>query len=82
MSIEEKEEVNNLIDVWEDNVDIKDIVIAMGLCTVFALGGYLAAFGDIPPLISGIVGAVIGFIISSIIIKPKRNVTMMEEGDK
>ncbi|HLR01701.1 MAG TPA: hypothetical protein VK111_03075 [Virgibacillus sp.] len=80
MTNDQKE--TNLIDVWEDRVDIKDILIAMILCITFAMGGYILDVGSIPPLISGLIGAVTGFIISSIIIKPKRHVTMMEEGDE
>jgi glycopeptide antibiotics resistance protein len=77
---QENMEEKNLVEVWEDNVDIKDLMIAMALCIGFSLGGYLFAFGDIPPLIFGLGGGVIGFIISSIIIKPKRHLTMKEEG--
>ncbi|WP_100009978.1 hypothetical protein [Lentibacillus sediminis] len=76
-----EENSENYVEVWEDNVNIKDLLIAMALCIGFALGGYLFAFGDTPPLIFGLAGGVIGFIISSIIIKPKRQLTMMEEGE-
>lgn len=78
-----EEEIQNekYVEIWGDNVNIKDLLIAMTLCIGFALGGYLLAFGDIPPLIFGLAGGVIGFILSSIIIKPKRQLTMMEEGE-
>jgi len=79
---QENTKEKNLVEVWEDNVDIKDLMIAMALCIGFSLGGYLLAFGDIPPLIFGLAGGVIGFIISSIIIKPKRHLIMMEEGEE
>lgn len=72
----------HLVEIWEDNVDIKDLLIAMILCVGFSLGGYLIAFGGTPPLIFGLGGGVIGFIISSIIIKPKRKLTMLEEGEE
>ncbi|MGM8215917.1 hypothetical protein ACLIA0_10135 [Bacillaceae bacterium W0354] len=69
------EEKQTLVDIWGDNVDIKDLIIAMTICIAFTLGGYIIAPGESPqPLIFGLVGGVIGFIISSIIIKPKRNV--------
>lgn len=76
------EEKKNLVDIWEDNVDVKDLAIAMGLCILFALGGYLIAPGDGPqPLIFGICGGVVGFIISSIVIKPKRIISESREDD-
>lgn len=79
----EEKEPNNLVDIWSDNVDIKDLIISMVLCIGLSLAGYLLAFGDIPPLISGLIGGAVGFIISSIIIKPKRKITTKkeEEGD-
>lgn len=79
---EENSEKQEYVEIWEDNVNIKDLLIAMVLCIGFALGGYLLAFGETPPLIFGLAGGVIGFIISSIIIKPKRQLTMMEEGEE
>lgn len=76
------DEKKTFIDMWGDTVDIKDLVMGMGICILFSLGGYLIAPGDPPqPLIFGIVGGVIGFIISSIIIKPKRKITESREDE-
>lgn len=75
-------ERGNLVEIWEDNVDIKDLLIAMIFCVGFSLGGYVVAFGETPPLIFGLGGGVIGFIISSILIKPKRKLTMLKEGEE
>src|SRR5690625_6742593 len=47
-------EQGNLVEIWEDHVDIKDLLIAMILCVGFSLGGYLLAFGGTPPLIFGL----------------------------
>ncbi len=61
------------IEVWEDVVRIKDLVISLIICSITTLGGYLIAPNEPPkPLIFGLVGTVLGFIICSIIIKPKR----------
>nr|WP_179946427.1 hypothetical protein [Lentibacillus amyloliquefaciens] len=74
------EEKKSLFDIWGDNVKLSDLLIAMLICIVMTLGGYLIAPGDDPqPLIFGLVGGVIGFIISSIIIKPKREIKDIEE---
>ncbi|WP_164214950.1 hypothetical protein [Virgibacillus sp. YIM 98842] len=80
--MEENSQKDKYVEIWEDNVNIKDLLMAMSLCIGFALGGYLLAFGDTPPLIFGLAGAVIGFIISSILIKPKRKLSMLKEGEE
>lgn len=69
----EREESKNNIEVWEDIVSIKDLVISLIICSVTALGGYFLAPNKPPkPLLFGLSGAIIGFVICSIFIKPKR----------
>lgn len=68
------------IEVWEDLVSIKDLAISLIICSITTLGGYLIAPNDPPkPLIFGLIGAVIGFIITSILIQPKRSFKYEEE---
>ncbi|TFJ91844.1 hypothetical protein [Lentibacillus salicampi] len=67
------------IEVWEDLVHIKDLVISLIICSVTSLGGYLIAPEDQQPLIFGLIGAVLGFVISASIIKPKRTFSYMDE---
>jgi hypothetical protein len=63
----------NNIEVWEDLVNIKDLVIALVVCSVTTLGGYFLAPNKPPkPLFFGLSGAIIGFVICTIFIKPKR----------
>lgn len=70
------------INIWGDHVQIKDLGISMGLCIVFALGGYIVMPGDDPkPLIAGLIGGVLGFVISSIIIQPKRHISKIEKDE-
>jgi uncharacterized membrane protein len=62
------------IEIWEDLVYIKDLVLALIICMLTTFGGYMIAPNESPkPLLFGIVGAFIGFIIASLIIKPKRD---------
>ncbi|WP_010529223.1 hypothetical protein [Lentibacillus jeotgali] len=75
MSAEDKEN----IEVWEDLVHIKDLVISLAICSVTSLGGYLIAPEGQQPLIYGLIGAVLGFITSTIVIKPKRNFSYTDE---
>jgi len=73
-------EENKNIEVWEDVVSIRDLVFSLIISSITTLGGYLIA-GDDPSksLIFGIIGAVIGFIICSVLFKPKRNFEYIDE---
>jgi len=73
----------SLVDIWGDNVALKDLGIAALLCVGFTIGGYLIAPNEPPaPLIYGLIGGVIGFIISSIVIKPKRKLIHINEEEE
>lgn len=81
-STSEQSNPKSNVEVWEDVVNIKDLVISLVICTVTTLGGYLIAPNDPPkPLFFGLVGAIIGFVICSIIINPKRTFDYIEEED-
>ncbi|MCM3618367.1 hypothetical protein M3936_12325 [Sutcliffiella horikoshii] len=68
------------IEIWGDNVNIKDLLLAIIICVVTTLGGYLIAPAEPPkPLVFGLVGGVIGFTVSAILIKPKRTITYSGE---
>lgn len=61
------------IEIWEDLVYIKDLIVALLICVSTTFFGYFIAPNEAPlPLFFGLIGAIIGFIISSILIKPKR----------
>ena len=61
------------IEIWEDVVNIKDLVKALVICSVTTLGGYFIAPNEPPkPLFFGLGGAIIGFVVCSVLIKPKR----------
>lgn len=75
----EGEEKNN-IEVWGDLVSIRDLIISLAVSSITTLGGFILA-SDEPtkPLIYGLFGAVIGFIITSINIQPKRTFKYSDE---
>lgn len=78
-----KEKQGEYYDVWGDNIDLKELLISMLLSVIGTLGGYLIAPNEAPmPLVFGLVGGIIAFIVSSIIFKPKRRITMEERGDE
>jgi len=61
------------IEIWEDLVNIKDLVKALVICMITTFGGYFLGPDDsYKPLLFGLAGAITGFLISSILIEPKR----------
>jgi len=68
-----KEKEENNIEIWDDLVEIKDLVKALIICIITTFSGYFMAPKDsYKPLLFGLFGAITGFIVSCIIIKPKR----------
>jgi uncharacterized BrkB/YihY/UPF0761 family membrane protein len=79
-NINDEKKQGEYIEVWEDLVHIKDLVLSIVICTVITMGAYFIAPNEPPkPLVFGLIGAVIGFIISSIIIKPKRRFRYVDD---
>lgn len=69
----ESKDIKKNIEVWEDLVSIKDLVLSLIICSATVLGGYFLAPNKPPkPLLLGLSGALIGFVICTILIKPKR----------
>jgi uncharacterized BrkB/YihY/UPF0761 family membrane protein len=66
-----------IIELWGDGVSLGDLVLSIVLTTIVTMGGFFLApaHDTTKELFFGLIGAALGFIISSIIIKPKRNVT-------
>ena len=65
-----------MVEIWGDVVEIKSLIISIVISIVSTMGLHLLAPGDdrTMGLFYGLIGAVIGFVISAIIIKPKRNI--------
>lgn len=71
--IQDSQISQNNVEIWEDLANIKDLVIALMICIITTFGGYfLSPNESYKPMLFGLTGAVIGFIISSFLIKPKR----------
>lgn len=67
-----------LIKIWGDVVDVKDLLLSILIISTTTLGSYfLAPTSDKLPfeLFFGLGGAVIGFIITVILFKPKRTIS-------
>lgn len=71
---------NRLYEVWLDTVSIRDLAISLALTTALTLGGYIVAPGPAPqPLVFGLVGSLIGFVISTVTFRPKRELVIDDE---
>ena len=74
------EDKKQLIEIWGDVVEIKFLVMAIVISGILTMGGYFLASDDkVHQLFLGLGGAVLGFIISTILIKPKRIIIIKEE---
>jgi len=68
-------------EIWGDVVELKDLIISILLSSGSTMGAYFLAPSDdkTKQLFFGLAGAVIGFILSTLFIKPKRIVTIEDE---
>lgn len=75
---------NHMVEIWGDVVEIKYLIISIFISGISTMGGYfLAPSGNkIKQLFFGLGGAVLGFCISAIIVKPKRIIILEEENEK
>lgn len=76
-----KKDKQEKIEIWGDVVDLKDLIIAVLLSSSCTMGAYFLAPSDdkTQQLFFGLAGAVIGFTLSTIFIKPKRVITIEDE---
>ncbi|OLS03613.1 hypothetical protein [Tissierella creatinophila] len=70
-----------MVEIWGDVVEIKSLIIAIIVSIVSTMGFYAIAPSDdkTKQLFFGLIGAVIGFTISAIFIKPKRIIVIEEK---
>lgn len=70
-----------MVEIWGDVVEIRLLVMSIFISGVSTMGAYfLAPSNDkIKQLFFGLAGAVLGFTISAIFIKPKRIIILEEE---
>lgn len=72
-----------MVEIWGDVVEIKYLVISIIISSISTMGAYFLASSTnkTKQLFFGLIGAVLGFIISAILIKPKR-IIILEEPKK
>lgn len=66
-----------MVEIWGDVVEIKSLLISIIISLVSTMSLYFLAPQDdkTQALFFGLAGAVLGFVISTILIKPKRTIT-------
>ena len=67
---------NDKVELWGDVVSLNQLLISIFISIICTMGLYFLAPQDdkSEQLFFGLIGAVISFIITSLIFKPKRNV--------
>ena len=70
-----------MVEIWGDVVEIRLLLMSIIISSVSTMGAYfLAPSNDkIKQLFFGLAGALLGFGISALLIKPKRIITLEEE---
>lgn len=65
---------NEMVEIWGDVVSIKSLVLSVVISVVTTMGMYFLApsHDKTIGLFFGLTGAVVGFLISAFLIKPKR----------
>ena len=73
----------HLIEIWGDVVDSKELLLSIIIITITTMGVYLLSpeASRTTGLFFGLGGAVIGFLITVFLFKPKRKVTQEGEHD-
>ncbi|WP_313469486.1 hypothetical protein [Carnobacterium sp.] len=71
-------EKKDLVEIWGDVVALNSLVGAILISSISTMGAFFLAPGgnQSQQLFYGLAGAVIGFIISAVLIKPKRIVVL------
>ncbi|MGO1602817.1 MULTISPECIES: hypothetical protein [unclassified Halomonas] len=68
------------LTVWDDTVTGKDLLTALMISTPLTLGGFiLTPWADPMPLIVGLSGALLGFAVNTVYLRPKRHLDTDEE---
>ena len=70
-----------MIELWGDVIEIKDLILSIAISSISTMGIYFLAPPDnaTKQLFYGLSGAVLGFIISASIIRPKRSISIQND---
>ncbi|MCL3778574.1 MULTISPECIES: hypothetical protein [unclassified Actinomyces] len=69
------------IEVWNDLVSARDLVLSLAVCAACAGGALtVATLAGGQLLFWGLGGSVLGFALSCLLVRPKRDVSIIETG--
>ena len=70
-------------EIWDDLIQFTDLLIALFITISFTAIGYYFAPKTAPlPLFISLAGALVGFVVSSLVIKPKRQLVFESQENK
>lgn len=68
-----------LIEVWGDNISVRDLLISLAITAAVIIAAcVIATLQGQDILFWGMGGAIIGFILSVLVVRPKRDVQVVE----
>lgn len=78
------ENKDTMVEIWGDVIRIKDLITSIIISSLFTMGAYfLAPSGKrIRELFYGLLGAVTGFVVANVLIRPKRIIIFDEDVKK
>lgn len=77
------ENIKTYNEIWDDLIQFTDLLIALFITISFTAIGYYFAPKTAPlPLFISLAGALAGFVVSSLIIKPKRQLVFESQENK
>ena len=72
---------NTMVEIWGDVIKIKDLIISIITSSIFTMSAYFLAPSNnrTRELFYGLLGAVVGFIVAAVLIRPKRVIIFEED---
>ncbi|HHV46411.1 MAG TPA: hypothetical protein GXX53_05895 [Tissierellia bacterium] len=69
-----------MVEIWGDVIRIKDLIVSVAISSIFTMAAYFLAPSNnrVRELFYGLLGAVLGFIVTNVLIKPKRVIVFEE----
>ena len=67
------------MEVWGDLVSVRDLVLSLAIAVIaVAAATGMSAVLRQPPLFWGLGGAVVGFVVNTLLVRPKRDVRIVD----
>lgn len=68
------------VEIWGDRLSLRDLLIALAACAVPTVAAvWIGSLAGGQPLFWGLGGAALGFAIACVVIRPKRDVRIVDD---